>query len=59
MMPDFIISGWNLSWGEGQVASCLRQTRIISGWNLSWGEGAVCICSGNGVNYIRLESELG
>ena len=34
-----IISGWNLSWGEGMSKPLLVISEIISGWNLSWGEG--------------------
>ena len=34
-----IISGWNLSWGEGCRGAHTPCQAIISGWNLSWGEG--------------------
>ena len=36
---DDIISGWNLSWGEGASLALSNSMPIISGWNLSWGEG--------------------
>ena len=54
-----IISGWNLSWGEGGLWWNYWLTYIISGWNLSWGEGGAGIHCGIKENYIRLESELG
>ena len=38
-MEKEIISGWNLSWGEGCSLPLTLYFWIISGWNLSWGEG--------------------
>ena len=54
-----IISGWNLSWGEGTTTVQGAWYKIISGWNLSWGEGVPVVAVQDTRDYIRLESELG
>ena len=58
-MLALIISGWNLSWGEGIEQRFEFVAIIISGWNLSWGEGHLEEIRGGENHYIRLESELG
>ena len=45
-----IISGWNLSWGEGYHYDVEPYWDIISGWNLSWGEGSQFVT--NAINFI-------